>query len=111
MAVLVDKNGYGFLFGSPDSDVMLGLDGADGMFGYGGDDIMDGGEGNDTLLGGDGNDYLDGGPGADALNGGPGVDTASYLGSPVGVFVSLGDNIAWFGHAEGDQFLSIESLR
>jgi Ca2+-binding RTX toxin-like protein len=78
-----------------------------------------GGPGNDLLvnhfeaallkgLGGD--DTLEGGGGADTLDGGDGYDVASYRGSAVAVSVSLRDDTAAGGDAEGDRFISIESL-
>ena len=67
--------------------------------------------GNDILIGYDSNDLLEGGAGADQLFGSPGFDTASYQSSPTGVGVSLRDFSGEYGHAEDDQFFSIEGLR
>lgn len=110
MALRVGTNDNQHLWGTLENDQMYGYGGADIMYGYGGHDELYGGTGRDVLWGGEDNDLLDGGAHADALYGGSGVDTASYLYSPVGVFVSLGENIAFYGEAEGDTFSSIENL-
>ena len=73
-------------------------------------DILKGGGGADTLYGDSGNDTLKGGGGADTLNGGSGVDTADYYGSSDGVFISLYNDVAAYGDAEGDELNSIENL-
>ena len=78
--------------------------------GTAGNDTLWGGDGNDTLKGLGGNDTLHGGLGADALDGGGGSDTASYAGSNAGVNVSLQDETASGGHAEGDTLLGIENI-
>ena len=73
------------------------------MFGGPGDDRVRGGPGNDHLHGGLGDDRLAGGPGDDGLvgeggddelDGGPGHDHVSYLSSPQGIDVDLGDGTA-----------------
>jgi Ca2+-binding RTX toxin-like protein len=92
------------------SDTVYGYDGEDTIFGLGGDDLLKGGAGDDTLHGGSDNDTLKGGAGADTLNGGSGFDTASYADSDAGVFVSLINDIASGGYAEGDDLNSIENL-
>ena len=102
--------------GTAERDTLVNVEGVDGSF-Y--DDLLVGNDlhnpllgngGNDTLKGGGGDDLLAGGSGADTLDGGEGFDTASYAGSPVGVHVSLIDDIAALGHAEGDELNSIENL-
>lgn len=71
------------LNGSPDDDVIRGLDGDDVLmlgdgadlgFGDLGDDTIDGGAGDDTLAGGENDDVLSGGDGADRLYGQAGID-------------------------------------
>ncbi|MEO0762968.1 MAG: calcium-binding protein, partial [Pseudomonadota bacterium] len=78
--------------------------------GRGGDDILNGGRGNDALGGELGDDTLEGGAGADRLFGGLGSDTAQYLSSSTGVTVALFNGTASGGHADGDQFFSIENV-
>jgi len=65
----------------------------------------------DNIITGDsGNNVLIGKAGADTLKGGPGSDTASYIGSPAGVFVSLAAGTAAGGDAQGDTLINIENL-
>jgi uncharacterized delta-60 repeat protein len=54
-----------------------------------GNDTLNGVAGNDTLIGGGGDDVLWGGDGDDSLSGGEGIDIASYVGTSLGVTVSL----------------------
>jgi Ca2+-binding RTX toxin-like protein len=118
------------LYGSAFDDALTGDRLGNSLFGLSGDDNLDGGFGNDLLNGGDGedtlkggggadvlygdigSDTLKGGGGADVLNGGAGweFDTADYTLSSAGVFVSLIDNTARNGDAEGDTFISIEDV-
>jgi Ca2+-binding RTX toxin-like protein len=99
-----------FLGGSYHDDILVGDDTANLLTGYKGDDLLKGGGGADGLIGGEGDDILEGGGGADVLNGGADNDTASYSQSASGVYVSLFDNTAHGGDAEGDTFWSIENL-
>ncbi len=73
-------------------------------------DTLVGDAGANRLDGDAGNDWLEGGTGADRLLGGTGSDTASYAGSEAGVAVSLADNSAAGGDAEGDTLVGIENL-
>jgi Ca2+-binding RTX toxin-like protein len=98
------------LTGSAHDDLLVGDDGNNVLTGLEDADTLKGGGGSDTLYGDSGNDRLKGGGGADTLNGGSGVDTADYYGSSAGVFVSLYDDIAAAGDAEGDELNSIENL-
>jgi Ca2+-binding RTX toxin-like protein len=98
------------LVGSEHDDTLAGDGGANTLIGRGGHDLLMGGGGGDTLEGDTGNDTLKGGGGADDLNGGDGVDTASYLESNAGVLVSLIDDTASGGEAQGDELNSIENL-
>jgi Ca2+-binding RTX toxin-like protein len=98
------------LTGSWYDDFLMGNDGANVLAGLGGNDILKGGGGADTLYGDSGNDTLKGGGGADTLNGGSGIDTANYYDSGAGVFVSLYNDVAAYGDAEGDELNSIENV-
>jgi Ca2+-binding RTX toxin-like protein len=98
------------LLGSAQNDTLIGSDDANYLYGAGGDDLLKGAGGADTLEGVGGNDTLKGGGGADLLIGGTGINTASYFGSAGGVFVSLNDNIAAYGDAEGDRLYNIDNL-
>jgi Ca2+-binding RTX toxin-like protein len=104
------------LYGSSYNDFFTGNDAVNVLYGLSGLDILNGGGGNDTLDGGGGNDTLKGGGGADVLIGGSGIDTLDYSESPPddgtipGVYVSLRDNFAHNGDAEGDTFSGIENI-
>lgn len=79
--------------------------------GTSGPDVLTGTTGDDLLEGLAGNDTLSGGAGADTLDGGADTDTATYVGSLVGVIVSLASGTGTGGDAEGDTLISIEHLR
>ena len=100
--------------GTQYNDILIGDGGNNVLDGHQGDDTLKGGGGADTLYGNVGEDVLVGGAGADKLIGGGDAgnysDTAAYYKSPVGVFVSLYSGIAAYGHAEGDEFQSIENV-
>jgi Ca2+-binding RTX toxin-like protein len=98
------------LVGSDHNDSLIGDGGANTLTGRDGDDLLWGGGGGDTLLGDDGNDTLKGGGGADHLVGGAGTDIAAYVESNAGVFVSLIDDTASGGEAQGDELDGIEIL-
>ncbi|WP_298864741.1 hypothetical protein [uncultured Sulfitobacter sp.] len=83
-------------------DRILGGEGNDVLLGFGGDDRLYGGAGRDTLAGG---------VGADRLDGGSSTDLADYSASNAAVNVSLLTGFAAGGHAAGDTFVSIESLK
>ena len=97
-------------------DVLAGIENiagsgyADKLTGDNGANELAGGEGDDELRGNAGNDVLEGGAGADRLDGGAGVDTVSYRGSDAGVTVSLEDDSAGGGHAEGDATADFENV-
>src|SRR5262245_34088921 len=74
------------LYGSKHDDELYGNDEANVLWGM---------EGNDVIIGGDG---------------GEGIDTLSYAGSSDGVTVSLMDDTASGGDADGDQLDNIEIL-
>ena len=98
------------LTGSIYHDWLQGDDGANVLNGGDEDDDLLGAGGDDTLIGGEGGDELEGGGGADVLDGGQGSDTAAYIESAAGVTVSLRDDTASGGDAEGDELDSIENL-
>jgi hypothetical protein len=75
MALIEDTlTGGNLLEGTPEDDLIRGLDGNDTLLGQGGKDILRGGLDNDDLDGGDGDDILFGDEGSDALTGGDGED-------------------------------------
>ena len=90
---------------------VVGSNQADHLIGHDEHNNLHGGDGDDTLEGGAGDDWLRGDAGADMLIGGAGDDTARYLQSDVGVTVNLATGTAQGGHAEGDTFTGIESIR
>lgn len=65
---------------------------------------------NDRLVGDGGANIIEGAGGADEMFGGNGVDTLNYTKSDTGVTVSLGDRLAFGGHAEGDTFSGFENI-
>ena len=97
-----------FIFGTPDDDQLMGMNGEnDVIYGYAGDDTLIGGPNDDYLDGGTGADYLIGGAGTDTLtadpfdglpdvfDGGAGVDLLFYSASATaGVTVNLGTGTA-----------------
>lgn len=89
------------LTGSHFSDALTGDEGANTIKGKSGDD---------TLRGEAGKDFLVGGEGADLLDGGAGWDTADYSKSPEAVQIDLLAGTALGGEAEGDSFVSIDTL-
>jgi len=89
-----------FLYGSDFEDVLTGDAGVNRLVGREGDDVLNGMAGDDVLRGGEGADHLIGGEGD--------RDAAEYGWSHAGVTVSLADNLATGGEAEGDTFDSIE---
>lgn len=62
------------LYGTDDSEWLIGYSSDDTIYANGGNDTADGVHGTDILDGGDGNDSLDGGTGTDYLTGGLGAD-------------------------------------
>jgi serralysin len=103
------------VFGTFLPDKLHGTNASDHIYGFGGNDQLSGGGGADRLDGGTGNDTLNGGGGADVLVGGYDIDTVDYGQSPAngqngGVAVFLGQNVAWYGDAEGDTFSGIENI-
>jgi Ca2+-binding RTX toxin-like protein len=107
--------------GSPNPDLLEGLDSDDLLQGEGGNDTLTGGAGNDTLEGGSDNDLLDGESGSDVLDGGLGddtieggseSDTVSYesaLGSVTVTITGVAGSAT--GAAGNDTLSSIERIR
>ena len=89
------------LMGSPHDDWFVGNNELNSLYGR---------DGNDALKGGGGNDFLYGGAGGDTLDGGEGIDTVNYYDSPVAVGISLIDDVAGGGYAEGDNLDNIENV-
>jgi Ca2+-binding RTX toxin-like protein len=95
--------------GTAEGDQLYSIENVTGSWSGEGDHLI--GNANDNVLSGlGGNDDLTGGAGADTLDGGWGVDRAIYSDSPAGVMVSLLWGSASGGDAEGDKFISIESV-
>ena len=98
------------IIGSNYADRLHGNSGKNVLTGGGGDDTLSGNGGDDILWGDSGDDFLFGGSGADILNGGWGNDTAHYTYSSAGVFISLYNDVAAGGEAEGDELNGIENV-
>ena len=98
------------IIGSNHNDTLMGDASGDDFRAAAGNDTLKGFGGDDFLSGEDGDDTLKGAGGADSLLGGAGSDTAAYQDSPTRVFVSLLNNTARFGDAEGDILKSIENV-
>jgi Ca2+-binding RTX toxin-like protein len=98
------------LTGSYHDDLLIGNDGNNELAGLGGSDTLKGGGGDDKIYAFGGDSTLKGGGGADFLDGSTGIDTASYVDSSSAVFVSLHDDFADGGDAEGDELDRIENL-
>ena len=98
------------IIGSNHNDTLMGDASGDDFLAAAGNDTLKGFGGDDFLSGEDGDDTLKGAGGADSLLGGAGSDTAAYQDSPTRVFVSLLNNTARFGDAEGDILKSIENV-
>lgn len=103
--------------GHAEGDVLLNINNATGsafddeLTGNGEANKLIGGNGNDKLIGLAGSDVLIGGLGADILDGGEGRDKVEYIGSLSGIVIDLAAGTATGGEAEGDVFISIESIR
>jgi Ca2+-binding RTX toxin-like protein len=96
--------------GSAYRDWLYGDDNANELDGRDGNDTLEGAGNDDILYGRNGNDTLAGGGGGDVLKGGEGSDTADYAESAAGVTVSLIDDTAEGGDADGDELDGIENL-
>jgi Ca2+-binding RTX toxin-like protein len=79
----------------------IGSNGNDWLIGTSAADIIKGAGGDDTLKGGGGADHIDGGAG---------IDTALYADSTTGVMVDLATGRGYYGTAEGDTLVGVESL-
>ncbi|WP_407495986.1 Ig-like domain-containing protein [Pseudooceanicola sp. MF1-13] len=78
-------------------DIIRSGAGDDSLFGGSGDDEFNAGSGDDAVFGGLGHDYFNGGPGNDTFDGGVeegSYDQVSYVQSPGGVTVDLGNDTA-----------------
>ncbi|MBU2867848.1 calcium-binding protein, partial [Pacificibacter marinus] len=89
------------LYGTAQSDILLGGNASDIIHGY---------SHADTLMGGVGDDVLIGGDGADILDGGDGTDLAQYTDATAGITADLQYSYANTGIAAGDTYISIENL-
>ena len=91
-------------------DTITGGSGANMISGEDGHDTLEGGAGDDEVFGGAGDDRIIAGAGADQIDGGSGVDTLDFSGSTAGVMVDLTAGVGAGGDAQGDSYLSIESV-
>ena len=108
---IIGSAGDDWLRGDTNNNILTGLAGDDTLIGGGGgNDTLNGGAGDDTLNGGEGDDTLIGGAGADTITGGPGGDTLSYAGSDEAVDIRLRTGHASGGHADGDEFATVEHV-
>lgn len=82
----------------------------EGLSGSDHDDTLSGNDGDNTLIGGAGDDILIGGAGADTLSGGEGNDSTGYVSSEFGLTLDLSDTSRSTGDAQGDSYISIESI-
>jgi Ca2+-binding RTX toxin-like protein len=90
------------LYGTSESETILGEYGNDTLTGGPGDDVLNGYLGNDALYGGEGSDVLSGGDGQDVLDGGPGNDI---------IFSNLlGNTVFLFGKGDGQDLIDVGSL-
>lgn len=96
--------------GTDMDDVLVGSGVSEILRGLGGNDELIGRAGSDVLRGGTGDDRLEGGSSGDRLFGGVGIDTATYLTATSGVSLNLTAGIGFQGHANGDEFFSIENV-
>lgn len=107
-----EDNDFHFLQGP--ERIAHGYGGNDFLYANNEDSFLYGGEGNDILISGPGADYLHGGSEPvvpDSLQNGPFIgDMAHYEGSEAGVYVNLGSGKGYWGDAEGDVLVDIESL-
>jgi Ca2+-binding RTX toxin-like protein len=99
------------LIGSDHTDYLDGDDTRNDLRGGGSADVLYGGGGDDRLSGGDGRDILIGEDGADELRGDGGMDFALYYASDAAVTVNLTNGTGRGGDAEGDRFISVESVQ
>ena len=106
----VEEPALNLIMGTPEVDILNGTDGNDLIYALESDDTVFGGEGDDILYGDEGDDTLNGSAGADTMFGGIGSDTLSYEGSSGAVTISLLDNTASGGDAEGDVISEFENI-
>ncbi len=94
--------GYdGLITGSNRVDLLVGTAGVDTIRGL---------DGNDTIRAEAGDDLIIGGSGADMIYGGDGFDTVDFSESTIGVRASLSSRVGQGGHAEGDEYFSVEGF-
>jgi Ca2+-binding RTX toxin-like protein len=99
--------GGGNTGGDAEGDTLFNIE---NLYGSKHDDELYGNDEANVLWGMEGNDFINGGYGGDEIDGYEGIDTVSYAGSAEGVAVSLIDDTASGGDAQGDQLDNIEIL-
>src|SRR5262249_3154241 len=99
--------GGGNTGGDAEGDTLFNIE---NLYGSKHDDELYGNDEANVLWGMGGKDGIIGGGGGDEIEGGEGIDTLSYAGSSDGVTVSLMDDTASGGDADGDQLDNIEIL-
>ncbi|MEA5496047.1 Ig-like domain-containing protein, partial [Limnoraphis robusta] len=100
------------LFGSNESERIVGLGGNDWIFGEAGNDSLEGNLGNDFINGGTGDDLIDGGSGNDVLFGWLGEDTLfgnsgnnTLFGGTNDLFIPDLNGRDWLISGDNDDFL------
>ncbi|KMW70692.1 DUF4347 domain-containing protein [Limnoraphis robusta] len=100
------------LFGSNESERIVGLGGNDWIFGEAGNDSLEGNLGNDFIKGGSGDDIIDGGSGNDVLFGWLGEDTLfgnsgnnTLFGGTNDLFIPDLNGRDWLISGDNDDFL------
>ncbi|GJE27980.1 DUF642 domain-containing protein [Methylobacterium organophilum] len=106
-AVTVDLDARTASGGSAQGDSLVSIE---GVIGSAFADTLTAAAAGSRLTGGAGDDTLVAGAGADMLDGGSGQDTADYSASAAAVGVNLATGQGTGGAAQGDTFVSIESV-
>jgi len=101
---LIDTASFEFLLGTPDPDIIRGLEGNDTLCGMEGDDDIQGNQGNDQLVGDEGNDTLFGGMDNDILYGNQDEDSLFGDQGSDSLFGGKGNDILYGNQDEDSLF-------